>query len=69
MSELARRVVLPDGVVDRQPLVEVWIATGLRRRWRVVSEHRTFGEWDRLADAVAFVDLLVAGNPDMTRLA
>lgn len=47
------------------PKVEVWIAVGLRRRWRVVSLGHTYGEWDELGDATRFLYLLADGNPDL----
>lgn len=47
----------------------VWIAAGLLRKWRVVSEFRTFGEYDRVADAYGFLGLLLEGNPNLRRLA
>lgn len=46
----------------------VWIAQGLHRRWRVVSESRSFGEWDDGDAARSFLELLVAGNDDLERL-
>jgi hypothetical protein len=49
-------------------LVEVWLALGMGRRWRVRSAEQTFGEWDRLEDAQAFLRLLVAGNPQYVEL-
>lgn len=50
------------------PSVEVWIANGLRKRWRVVSIDHTFGEWEDYSSAQLFADLLVQGNPDYRRL-
>lgn len=55
--------------VERDTRVEVWIATGLRRRYRVCSMEETFGEWDSLPQAQAFMGLLLEGNPNMVRLA
>lgn len=48
--------------------VDVWIAAGLHRPWRVVSESRTYGEWDERGQAETFLELLVAGNPHLRRL-
>jgi hypothetical protein len=60
----------PGGLtVSAQEVEFVWVAAGLKRRWRVVSELRTYGEWDRVADAYAFLGLLLEGNPNLTRLA
>lgn len=56
-------------VAEQTPTVEVWIASGLRRRWRICSLDQTFGEFDELADAHAFLTLLVLGNPTYRRLA
>lgn len=54
--------------LSAQRVEDVWIAIGLRRRWRVVSELRTFGEWDEQSEAVRFLELLVDGNPNLRRL-
>jgi hypothetical protein len=54
--------------LSAQPVEDVWVARGLRHDWRVVSEFRTFGEWDELCDAHAFLELVVAGNPNLRRL-
>lgn len=48
--------------------VDVWIAAGLHRPYRVVSDRRTYGEWDELGQAEAFLELLIAGNPHLRRL-
>jgi hypothetical protein len=50
-------------------LVEVWLALGQHRRWRVRSAEHTYGEWDRLDDAQAFLRLLVTGNLELVELA
>jgi hypothetical protein len=50
------------------PTVDVWIAHGLRRRYRVVSIGVTYGEFDELDEAERFIELLVLGNPDLARL-
>jgi len=48
---------------------DVWIASGLHRRFRVCSVGRTWGEFDSHGHAKAFLDLLVEGNPDLRELA
>lgn len=48
--------------------VDVWLASGLRCEYRVVSETVTFGEWDDAEKALRFLELLVAGNPQLRRL-
>ncbi len=58
-----------DLALSSQESEYVWVAAGLKRRWRVVSELRTFGEWDRLADAYGFLGLLLEGNPNLRRFA
>jgi hypothetical protein len=68
VDELAAAVY----VATRNPVgsgaVDVWIAAGLRRPWRVVSESRTYGEWDDRGDAERFLELLVEGNSHLRRL-
>lgn len=64
VDELAAAVY----VATRSGAVDVWIAAGLRRPWRVVSERRTYGEWEQREQADAFLELLVAGNPHLRRL-
>lgn len=46
----------------------VWLASGLTKTWRICSYERDFGEWDDLADALAFKTLLLTGNPDLDGL-
>lgn len=59
----------PSGLtLSAQPVEDVWIATGLVKRWRVVSEYRTYGEWDDLTDALLFLQLLVDGNDNLQRI-
>lgn len=47
---------------------EVWVANGLRKPWRICSNGRAFGEFDRLEDANTFIHLLVLGDPSLRRL-
>lgn len=47
---------------------DVWLAKGLHLPWRVCSIDHTYGEWENLAAAEQFLDLLVVGNPDLRRL-
>jgi hypothetical protein len=63
-----RPLALASRVAAYEDTEEVWIAAGLKRRWRVVSMQRTFGEFDRVADAYAFLGLLLEGNPQMRGL-
>ena len=63
---------VPDrpGAPDPDLAVEVvWVAIGLRKPWRVVSERRTFGEFDDPADSRTLRDLLIAGNDGLEGLA
>ena len=55
----------PVPVDDRE---SVWLCAGLTRRWRVCSYERDYGEFDGHTDAVAFLRLLVVGNPALARL-
>ncbi|HEY4441629.1 MAG TPA: hypothetical protein VGN14_14315 [Candidatus Elarobacter sp.] len=65
------RVELEQADRDRieRELTDVWIAAGLRKRWRVIAVDRSFGEWDDLTAATQFLALLVDGNPNLRRLA
>lgn len=55
--------------LSAQDVEDVWIGQGVTAAYSVVSQFRTFGQWTELADAVAFLELLVAGNPNLRRLA
>ena len=46
----------------------VFLCAGLTKRWRVASYERDYGEFDGHTDAVAFLRLLVVGNPGLARL-
>ena len=54
--------------VERDERVEVWIATGLRRPWRVVSITETLAEFEQLETAQAYLALLVEGRDDLKAL-
>lgn len=70
VAELVVVTPTPSGLsLSAQPTEDVWIAQGLSSGYRVVSEFRQFGQWAELADAVAFIELLVAGNPNLRRIA
>lgn len=65
----AARTTRPVSLSATVATTEVWIAAGLRKPWRICSIERTYGEFDRLADAHEFIRLLVLGDPTLRRLA
>lgn len=47
---------------------QIWIATGLSKRFRVCSNDRNYGEFEELGNARALKQLLIAGNPGITAM-
>lgn len=68
-TEAARAEAAMQARLAERDRVDVWIAAGLRLRWRVVSDEQTYGEWDDYGDAIRFLDLLADGNQNLRRLA